>query len=86
MNNINKQEIKTEPVEVMALFTYGLNPCEPLRFKRVGRPELAVTSLIRAQVRFVGATAQHIFDVVAGRHNYRLAFDSETLHWSLSEI
>jgi hypothetical protein len=84
-NNTNTDK-QPEPVEVMALFTYGLNPCEPLRFKRKGQRETTITDLIRTKIRFLGAGAEHIFDVMAGRHEYRLTFNSETLRWNLTEI
>lgn len=86
MKNFNINENKQEPVEVMALFTYGLNPCEPLRFKRKGQREQTVTNLLRTKIRFLGAGAEHIFDVLSGRQEYRLIFNSETLHWRLVEM
>lgn len=86
MKNINNPENKQEPVEVMALFTYGLNPCEPLRFKRTGQREQTVTSLLRTKIRFLGAGAEHIFDVLSGRQEYRLIFNSESLHWRLIQM
>jgi hypothetical protein len=84
--NITNTANKQEPVEVMALFTYGLNPCEPLRFKRDGQREQTVTELIRTKIRFLGAGSEHIFDVMSGRQEYRLIFNSENLHWRLIKM
>lgn len=81
-NNIKNQE----RVEVMALFGYEMTPCQPLTFKRRGEEEIEVTELLKTQIRFVGSSAKHIFDVVAGRETYRLTFDSQDLSWIASAI
>ena len=78
MKNFNNKE---ERVEVMALFGYEMTPCQPLTFKRRGEEEIEVTELLKTQIRFVGNSAKHIFDVVAGRETYRLTFDAENLSW-----
>lgn len=83
MSNINKQN-QTERVEVMALFNYSQTPCQPLRFKRATGKEIEVTELLRAQVKFAGSNAKHIFDCLAGRRSYRLEFDSSQLAWTLT--
>ena len=77
-NNYNQ---KQERVEVMALFGYAMTPCQPLTFKRRGEQEIEVTELLKSQVRFAGKSAKHIFDVLAGRQEYRLTFDSVDLTW-----
>ena len=82
MQNINKNN-QTERVEVMALFNYSQTPCQPLSFKRTTGREVEVTELLRAHVKFVGGTAKHIFDCLAGRKNYRLEFDNASLAWTL---
>ena len=79
--NINKT---TEPVEVMALFNYSQTPCQPLSFKRKTGREVEVTELLHSSVKFVGTTAQHIFDCLSGSRQYRLQFDSSSLAWSLT--
>ena len=82
-NNINIT--KEERVEVMALFGYEMTPCQPLSFKRRGdAEEVEVTDLLRSQIRFVGGATKHIFDVLAGREQYRLEFNSVDLSWHLS--
>jgi len=83
MNNINKNN-QTERVEVMALFNYSQTPCQPLKFKRATGKEVEVTELLRARVKFVGGTAQHIFDCLAGRRVCHLQFDSASLAWTLT--
>jgi hypothetical protein len=76
--NNNKNQ---ERVEVMALFGYSMTPCQPLTFKRYGEEEIEVTELLKSQVKFVGKSAKHIFDVLAGKQVYRLTFDSVDLTW-----
>lgn len=81
MRNFNKN--KTERVEVMALFGYEMTPCQPLTFRRRGESETEVTELLATQVRFVGRTAIHIFDVLVGRERVTLEFNSSDLAWSI---
>ena len=81
MKNFNKN--KTERVEVMALFGYEMTPCQPLSFRRRGESETEVTELLATQIRFVGDTALHIFDVLVGRERIRLEFNSRDLSWQI---
>ena len=81
MKNFNKN--KTEQVKVMALFGYEMTPCQPLTFRRKGGPEVEVTELLRTQIRFVGQTTLHIFDVLVGQEKFRLEFNSVDLSWTL---
>lgn len=83
MKNFNKN--KTEQVEVMALFGYEMTPCQPLTFRRQGEAETEVTELLRTQIKFVGETALHIFDVLVGRERVRLEFNSRDLSWHLTQ-
>lgn len=83
MRNFNKN--KTERVEVMALFGYEMTPCQPLTFRRRGESETEVTELLATQVRFVGRTAIHIFDVLVGRERVTLEFNSSDLAWSITK-
>ena len=77
---------KTERVEVMALFGYEMTPCQPLSFRRRGDArETEVTELLRTQVRFAGAVALHVFDVLVGRDKVRLEFNSRDLSWRLTQ-
>jgi hypothetical protein len=82
INNNTKQE----RVEVMALFGYAMTPCQPLTFKRRGCEEIEVTELLKSQVKFVGKSAKHIFDVLAGKEVIRLTFDSVDLSWVAETI
>lgn len=84
MNNINNQA-KSEKVEVMALFNYSRIPCQPLYFRRQGEGEVEITETIGARIKFVGNTAKHIFQCVAGKLNCQLEFDSASLAWTLIE-
>ena len=78
-NNINNQE----RVEVMALFGYEMTPCQPLNFKKRSGEEFEVTELLQTHIRFIGNTAIHIFDVIAGQSNYQLSFNATDLSWHL---
>ena len=85
MKNINNSKTEPERVEVMALFGYEMTPCQPLSFKRRGDlTEVEVTELLRSHIKFVGTTAMHIFDVLAGQQRYRLEFNSSNLNWHLT--
>jgi hypothetical protein len=72
-----------EKIEVMALFTYGLNPCEPLKFKREKGTEIKIESVTKTQIKFHGVATTHLFDVTDGENEYRLKFDSKSLNWTL---
>ncbi|MBQ3409950.1 hypothetical protein IJG66_01160 [Candidatus Saccharibacteria bacterium] len=81
----NTNTLKSERVEVMALFGYEMTPCQPLSFKKRGDyKETEVTELLRTHVKFVGDAALHIFDVLVGREKYRLSFNSTDLSWHLT--
>lgn len=82
MKNFNKH--KTERVEVMALFGYEMTPCQPLNFRRQGEAETEVTELLATQIRFAGDVALHIFDVLVGKEQVRLEFNSHDLSWVLT--
>ena len=82
INNNQNQE----RVEVIALFGYSMTPCQPLTFKRQGYEEIEVTELLKSQVKFIGKTTKHIFDVLAGNGDYRLTFDSVDLTWVAEAI
>ena len=81
MKNFNNNK---ERVEVMALFGYEMTPCQPLTFRRRGEVETEVTELLATRIKFVGGVALHIFDVLVGKEQMRLEFNSRDLSWSLS--
>ncbi len=83
MKNFNKNN-KTEQVEVMALFGYEMTPCQPLTFRRRGQTETEVTELLRTHIHFAGQATLHIFDVLVGREQMRLEFNSSDLSWHLT--
>ena len=80
MKNLNKND---ERVEVMVLFGYEMTPCQPLNFRRHGESETEITELLRTQIRFAGGVALHIFDVLVGREQMTLEFNSRDLSWHL---
>ena len=85
MKNTNNFKNNKERVEVMALFGYEMTPCQPLSFKRRGAAsEIEVTELLRSRVQFMGDTALHLFDVMAGKTRYLLAFNAQDLTWHVS--
>ena len=84
MKNFNKNN-KTEPVEVMALFGYEMTPCQPLTFRRRGESETEVTELLRTQIRFISGVAVHLFDILVGREQMTLEFNSRDLSWLLTQ-
>ena len=79
-NNINNNQAR---VEVMALFGYEMTPCQPLNFKKRSGEEFEVTELLQTHIRFIGNTAIHIFDVIAGQSNSQLSFNATDLSWHL---
>ncbi len=84
MKNFNKN--KTERVEVMALFGYEMTPCQPLTFRRRGQKETEVTELLRTHIHFAGQVTLHVFDVLVGREQVRLVFNSGDLSWCLTQL
>lgn len=82
MKNFNKNK---EQVEVMALFGYEMTPCQPLTFRRRGESETEVTELLRTQIKFVSGVAMHLFDVLVGREQMTLEFNSRDLSWHLTQ-
>ena len=81
MKNFNKN--KTEKVEVMALFGYEMTPCQPLTFRRVGEGETEISELLQTQIKFAGGVALHIFDILVGREQMTLEFNSRDLSWHI---
>lgn len=85
MKNIKINLNNPERVEVMALFGYEMTPCQPLSFKRRGDVrEVEVTELLATRIKFIGATAIHIFECLAGKDKCRLEFNSKELSWHLA--
>ena len=83
---MKNNKTRSERVEVMALFGYEMTPCQPLSYKRRGESEVEVTELLRTRIKFVGTTAHHIFDIIAGQTRYMLEFNSTDLSWHLTSV
>lgn len=73
-----------ERVVVIAAFGEGLNPCQPLKFRRSNGKDVEVKKLGLRHPTNNGLKTLHIFDVTDGGTDYRLEFDSERLTWYLT--
>lgn len=81
---MNDETFLNEPVEVIATFGRGFQPCHPIRFRRVSGREVEVKELGLRHPFPQGNKTIHIFDVTDGGADYRLEFDSERLTWQLT--
>jgi hypothetical protein len=73
-----------ERVEVSVVFSEGLNPCRPIKFKRASGREVVITEIGLLYPSAQGRKKVHIFDVTDGLADYRLELDSELLIWRLT--
>jgi hypothetical protein len=73
-----------ERIRVVATFGEGLNPCRPLRFKRINGREYDVTEIGLRHPSMKGVRMMHVFDVTDGSTDFRLEFDAERLTWHLT--
>lgn len=84
---MNDELFLNERVEVIARFgNGGLNPCEPVRFRRSNGREVAISEIGLRHPVAQGRRTVHVFDVTDGGSDYRLEFDSERLTWQLTRI
>lgn len=81
---MNDETLLNERIEVITIFGEGLNPCRPIRFRRLSGREIDVTEIGLRHPTVQGKRTVHIFDVTDGGADYRLAFDSERLTWHLT--
>lgn len=81
---MNDETFLNERIEVLASFGEGLNPCNPLRFRRASGREITVTEIGLRHPSSTGMRTIHMFDVTDGGADYRLEFDSERLTWHLT--
>jgi hypothetical protein len=81
---MNDEICLNEPIKVLAMFSDGLNPCQPLKFKRPNGREITITEIGLRHPASTGTRTLHIFDVTDGESDYRLEFDSERLTWRLT--
>lgn len=83
---MNDEEFLNEPVQVIAVFKAGFQPCQPVKFRRSNGREVEVTELGLRHPVSSGSKTIHIFDVTDGGADYRLEFDSERLTWHLTRV
>lgn len=81
---MNDELFLNEQVKVVSVFGNGLNPCQPLKFKRKSGREVVVTEIGLRHPSMQGKRMLHIFDVTDGVADYRLEFDAERLIWHLT--
>lgn len=82
--DMNDETLLNERIEVIAVFGEGLNPCRPVRFRRVSGREIEIIKIGLRHPSVRGKRTIHIFDVTDGGADYRLEFDSERLTWHLT--
>ena len=80
---MNDETFLNERVDVVAVFAEGLNPCRPIKFRRLNGRETDVTEIGLRHPSVQGKRTIHVFDVTDGGADYRLEFDSERLTWHL---
>lgn len=73
-----------ERVEMIAIFSDGLNVCKPVRFRRQSGREVEITEIGLHHPTGRGTRTMHVFDVTDGGADYRLEFDAERLTWWLT--
>jgi len=81
---MNDELFLNERVQVVATFGEGLNPCQPLKFRRPNGREIEITEIGLRHPSIQGKRTVHMFDVTDGGTDYRLEFDSERLTWHLT--
>ncbi len=73
-----------ERIKVVAIFGEGLNPCQPIKFRRSNCREVVITEIGLRHPCLKGKRMMHIFDVTDGQADYRIEFDAERLTWTLT--
>lgn len=81
---MNDEFFLNERIEVIATFGEGLNPCKPVRFRRLSGREIEISEIGLRHPTSAGKRTVHVFDVTDGGADYRLEFDSERLTWHLT--
>lgn len=81
---MNDETFLNERIEVIAVFGEGLNPCRPVRFRRLNGREIAIKEIGLRHPSIQGKRTIHVFDVTDGGADYRMEFDSERLTWMLT--
>ncbi len=83
---MNDEVFLNERVDVVCRFGVGLNPCEPVKFRRANGQEIEISEIGLRHPAVRGRRAVHVFDVTDGGADYRLEFDSERLTWHLTQM
>ena len=78
-------EIVNERVSVITIYDRQKGTVIPAKIKWQAR-EYKITKLGYYHKVRDGRTTHHIFHVTDGHLDFRLNFDSETLHWKLEEV
>ncbi len=81
---MNDELFLNERIKVVAVFGEGLNPCRPIKFRRINGREIDVTEIGLRHPNVKGKRMVHIFDVTDGSADFRLEFDAERLTWQLT--
>lgn len=81
---MNDETFLNEPVQVVATFSLGHQPCRPVKFRRASGREVEVAELGLRHPLPQGVKTVHVFEVTDGGTDYRLEFDSERLTWRLT--
>ena len=81
---MNDETFLNERIDVAAVFGEGLNPCRPLKFRRLNGREITVTEIGLRHPSNRGKRLVHVFDVTDGSADYRLELDAEHLTWHLT--
>ncbi len=80
---MNDEVFLNERVEVVATFGAGLNPCNPIKFRRASGRIVEISEIGLRHPTMQGTRMVHMFDVTDGGADYRLEFDAERLTWRL---
>lgn len=83
---INDEEFLNELIDVIATFGVGLNPCNPVKFRRPNGREVVISEIGLRHPTTKGKRTVHMFDVTDGSADYRIELDSEQLTWHLTRI
>lgn len=75
----------TEAVSVVTAYNHRTREVKPLSVAWAGRVYPVLKVGLRHTYR-QGLTRFHVFSVVSNQLFFRLVLDTETLHWSLSEV
>ena len=81
---MNNELFLNERIKVVAAFGGGLNPCRPVKFKRLNGREITITEIGLRHPSVLGKRMLHVFDVTDGMADYRLELDAERLTWTLT--